>query len=143
MAYIIAYGSVLNPPRVIPHIDGQAEFCVTFDLKIDSEYECCDDDGESDTPMKFAVVACGRHATLCIDHMRVGAPILLRGDLLQTPSHLIELIPSPRVVTIDEISILRGELGVGRAHILNTLDEDHETQKEDKVPPRHLRAIGS
>lgn len=116
MTSIIAYGTVVRPPQVIGLPLSDEERSVGFSVVVEEDFEA-DDSTESKRAL-YRVVLTGDQARYVEVNLKVGASVLVRGEVFEGAQLVWGSAWNHRVVFGDEVVILTGELSQGRAYPL-------------------------
>lgn len=121
MTAIIAYGTVVRTPLVIGLPLPGEERSVGFSVVVEEDFS--DDSGGAQKRGLYRAILEGDQARYALHNLKIGSPVLIRGDLI---SHY-PLIDDPtwnhRVVFGDEVLLLTGELPNGRAYAIQGSEE--------------------
>jgi len=126
MTSIIAYGTVVRAPSLIGLPLPGEESSVGLSVIVEEDF--CDDSGGEQTRGLYRVVLVGIPATSALESLRIGSPVLIRGELFPYCAPLGDGGWNHRLVFGDELIPLAGELPGGRAYAIA-----HE-QQGSRVP---------
>lgn len=116
MTAIIAYGTVVRPPQVIGLPLPDEERSIGFSVVVEEDFE--DNESASSNRALYRVVLSGEQARYVEANVKVGASVLVRGDVFAGAQLVWGAAWNHRVVFGDEVVILTGELSQGRAYPL-------------------------
>lgn len=114
MTAIIAYGTVVRPPLVIGLPLPHEERSVAFSIVVDEDFT--DDKGHSNQRALYRVILSGDRACYAETNLKLGSPVLVRGELFQGYPPLENSLWNHRVVFGEELLVLAGELAQSRAY---------------------------
>ncbi len=114
MTAIIAYGTVVRPPLVIGLPLPHEERSIAFSIVVEEDF--ADDEGQSQRRALYRVILTGERADYAEAHLKLGSPVLVRGDLFKGYPALENSLWNHRVVFAVELLILAGALAQSRAY---------------------------
>jgi hypothetical protein len=117
MTEIIAYGTVVRPPQVIGFPLPHEERSIGFSVVVEEDFD--DHESSSERRAIYRVVLTGDQARYCEANLKVGASVMVRGEVFQGAQLLMTSAWNHRVVFGDEVVILAGDLPRGRAYPLD------------------------
>ena len=129
MTAIIAYGTVVRTPLVIGLPLPGEERSVGFSVVVEEDFP--DDSGDAQKRGLYRVILTGDQARYALHHLKIGSPVLVRGDLISHYPPMGDPTWNHRVVFGEEVLLLSGELPHGRAYA---------SQGSEEVVP--VRAVG-
>lgn len=114
MTTIIAYGTVVRPPLVIGLPLPDEERSIGFSVVVEEDFG----DGEEGPPKRalYRVIFTGSQARYVELNLKLGSPVLVRGEVFQGYPPMENSLWNHRVVFADELVILSGELSQSRAY---------------------------
>jgi hypothetical protein len=118
MTSIIAYGTVVRSPALIGLPLPGEELSVGLSIVVEEDF--CDDSGGAQTRGLYRVVLVGAPAISALESLRIGSPVLIRGELFPYGAPLGDGGWNHRLVFGDELIPLAGELPGGRAYAITT-----------------------
>jgi hypothetical protein len=129
MTAIIAYGTVVRSPALIGLPLPGEEGSVGLSVIVEEDFR--DESGVDQKRGLYRVVLVGAQATFALANIKIGAPVLLRGELFPHYAPTGDPAWNHRLVFGDEVILLAGELPSGRAYTIET---------DSEYPPARLYA---
>ncbi len=121
MTAIIAYGTVVRTPLVIGLPLPGEERSVGFSVVIEEDFP--DDSGGALKRGLYRVILAGDQAHYALHNVKIGSPVLVRGDLISHYTSMGDPTWNHRVLFGEEVLLLSGELPNGRAYTIQGSDE--------------------
>jgi hypothetical protein len=122
MSSIIAYGIVVRSPALIGLPLPGEEGSVGLSVIVEEDFR--DDSGGAQKRGLYRVVLVGAQASFALSNVKVGSPVLLRGELFPHYAPTGDPAWNHRLVFGEEVILLAGELPSGRAYtITDELEE--------------------
>ena len=121
MTAIIAYGTVVRTPLVIGLPLPGEERSVGLSVVVEEDFA-----DDSDSPQKrglYRVILAGEQARYALHNVKIGSPVLVRGDLISQCPPMGDPTWNHRVLFGEEVLLLSGELPNGRAYALQGAGE--------------------
>ena len=122
MTSIIAYGTVVRSPARIGLPLPDEESSIGFSVIVEEDFR--DHLGTDQRRGLYRVVLVGAQATYALANLKVGSPVLLRGELSPHFPAFGDPAWNHRLVFGDEVILLTGELPSGRAYAIEAESEE-------------------
>ena len=114
MTAIIAYGTVVRSPMILGLPLPNEDRSVGFSVVVEEDFP--DDNGDCERRALYRVILSGEAARYAEVHLKVGTPVLVRGELFSAYPTIGDPSWNHRVVFGEEVLVLTGDLTVGRAY---------------------------
>jgi hypothetical protein len=122
MTAIIAYGTVVRSPALIGLPLPGEEISVGLSVIVEEDFR--DEAGGEQKRGLYRVVLVGEQASYALSNLKIGSPVLLRGELFRDYAPLGDPAWNYRLMFSDEVILLAGELPSGRAYTILSENEE-------------------